>query len=425
MQQRRPFFKVPWHDTSDQPQRVFDRELKQSLRLQSLPCYLRMLAVLVLYLPLLLIAYVQQSLRKKHSAPRRRDFLGVAISPPRDDTQKSALREAVADLGVRHLSIRVNAGERELEDDLAFINEWSDYQVLVTLCFDRRLVCEDLYREHFCRELFYRLPAHACTVQVGNAINRLKWGCSNVDEYLQVAEDIARIAAEFPHIALIGSSVIDFEPAVTLASLIHRRQVRWQACAALLYVDRRGSPYNRQYGLFATEEKIRTVSAMLACSRRCDPRLWITEVNWPLRGHGEWAPTSGQECVDEDSAAQFLEEYCQIAYGTGLVERVYVWQMVARGYGLIDDSEGDLRRRPAYAALQSWLSQGLSKLCSGLFLSSQFATRCLVQGIVLPSCGYQRFPFWHGICVATGVHLHARTTFIRRHAHDYANNSRG
>jgi hypothetical protein len=44
--------------------------------------------------------------------------------------------------------------------------------------------------------------------------------------------------------------------------------------------------------------------------------------------------------------------------GTGLVERVFWWRLIARGYGLISPkSDGSLRRRPAWEALRTLIAQ--------------------------------------------------------------------
>ena len=63
--------------------------------------------------------------------------------------------------------------------------------------------------------------------------------------------------------------------------------------------------------------------------------------------------------VDEETQASYLARYYLLALGTGLVERVFWWQLVARGYGLSHDSgEGELRRRrsfTAFATLQGLL----------------------------------------------------------------------
>jgi len=63
--------------------------------------------------------------------------------------------------------------------------------------------------------------------------------------------------------------------------------------------------------------------------------------------------------VDEQTAADYAVRYCTSLLGSGLVERVYWWQLVARGYGLLVAEDGGLRRRPAFHALSS-LQRGLA-----------------------------------------------------------------
>jgi hypothetical protein len=75
-------------------------------------------------------------------------------------------------------------------------------------------------------------------------------------------------------------------------------------------------------------------------------------MNWPLR-EGPHSPAGRSVSVDEDSQASFLVRYDLLALGTGLVERIYWWQLVARGYGLmVADTDGALHARPSYRALR-------------------------------------------------------------------------
>ncbi len=53
--------------------------------------------------------------------------------------------------------------------------------------------------------------------------------------------------------------------------------------------------------------------------------------------------------VDEETQADYLARYYLLALASGMVERVYWWQLVAKGYGLVDPT--GLRRRPAFHAL--------------------------------------------------------------------------
>jgi hypothetical protein len=89
--------------------------------------------------------------------------------------------------------------------------------------------------------------------------------------------------------------------------------------------------------------------------------LWITEVNWPLKNQGVYSPTGRKECVDEETAAGYLNSYYEDAWQSEFVERVYWWQLIARGYGLIDvNDDNELRYRPAYYQFQKLLTKNLT-----------------------------------------------------------------
>jgi len=71
---------------------------------------------------------------------------------------------------------------------------------------------------------------------------------------------------------------------------------------------------------------------------------------------GPKSPAGRDASVDEERQADYLVRYCLLALGTGLVERAYWWQLVARGYGLVEPTEGrEMRRRPAFAAMAQML----------------------------------------------------------------------
>jgi hypothetical protein len=62
--------------------------------------------------------------------------------------------------------------------------------------------------------------------------------------------------------------------------------------------------------------------------------------------------------VGEEEQANYLVRYYLLALGTGLVERVFWWRLIARGYGLISpESDGSLRRRPAWQALRTLIER--------------------------------------------------------------------
>ena len=187
--------------------------------------------------------------------------------------------------------------------------------------------------------------------QVGQAINRSKWGVWTLREYLRLAETAAEVLRRRPGVELLGPAVIDFELHATAAAVNARRsRVRFDAVASLLYVDRRGAPERTQMG-FDTVGKVTLLKAIAETARHAGAGSWITEVNWPLQ-EGPYAPAGRSVAVDEQTQADYLVRYYLLALGSGLVERVFWWQAVARGYGLLAPEEGKcLRRRPAYRAL--------------------------------------------------------------------------
>ena len=163
-----------------------------------------------------------------------------------------------------------------------------------------------------------------------------------------------RLRSEFPGIRLIAPSLLDFEPLQHIRLYCHHQDFGFDVASSALYVDRRGSPRNTQFGAFDLTNKIRAMAACVATGRRCRKRLWITETNWPLSGVGEASPAADCQ-VDEETYAQYMLEYLEDATATGLVERIYWWQLIAHGYGLIDDASHNYRKRPAFYALKEYM----------------------------------------------------------------------
>ena len=56
--------------------------------------------------------------------------------------------------------------------------------------------------------------------------------------------------------------------------------------------------------------------------------------------------------VDEQTQADFLSRYYLLMLASGMIERVYWWRLVARGYGLMEPRpDGSLRPRPGHRAV--------------------------------------------------------------------------
>lgn len=346
------FFTIPWHVPSDQPYRIGDRALKRRIRWWSLGEYLRTGLTGLVAAPAVAWRVGSMLRGMKPSSQPMQDFAGVAVTPgSAPDAELAAL---VRDLGVRRLLLRVPVWQRDKLDELRrFIDLFPGCEWLVSVIQDRGSVCDPQQWAADLRAIVTRFADRTKEFQIGHAPNRTKWGCLHVGEWFALAEAAQRLRAEIPGLVLAGPAIIDFEPLPAMRALLNGRAFTLDATASLLYVDRRGAPDATQYGWFDLRRKIAFQAAVGSLSARLSSqRIWITEVNWPLAGTGESAPTSGKECVSEEDCAKHLTDYLRIAHGTGLVERVYWWQLVAAGYGLVDPRGGTLRTRPGFAAMQ-------------------------------------------------------------------------
>lgn len=118
-------------------------------------------------------------------------------------------------------------------------------------------------------------------------------------------------------------------------------------------MDRRGAPENPQIA-FALSDKIAWLSTMIWISPKTKHNLHITETNWPITGTAPYAPTSEYECIDEDLYSDFMLRYYFLAFASQQVDSVSWHQLIAPGYGLIDNREG-IKKRLAYTTYKFML----------------------------------------------------------------------
>jgi hypothetical protein len=233
---------------------------------------------------------------------------------------------------------------------------------------DRQAVLNPGQWSTFMVKVLEKIASDVDLVEIGHAVNRVKWGIWGMDDYRRLLGAAVAAASRFPHVRFSGPAAIDFEFPFVVAAL---RQVpsglRFGALSHHLYVDRRGAPENRQ-GRFATLEKLAMARAVASRSPACDDALIVSEVNWPLLGTGVYSPVgspyespgprSNDPSVSEDAYADYMVRYLLIALCSGMAERVYWWRLVARGFGLVDDSdEHNWRERPAYRMLQTLVAR--------------------------------------------------------------------
>jgi len=94
-------------------------------------------------------------------------------------------------------------------------------------------------------------------------------------------------------------------------------------------------------------DKIALLSTMVWLSTKSVHELHITETNWPISGTAPYAPTSEYECVSEELYGDYMLRYYLLAFASQQVNSVSWHQLIAAGYGLVDNREG-LRKREAY-----------------------------------------------------------------------------
>jgi hypothetical protein len=343
-----------WDPYSVQPYKLSESE-KPRTSAQNLLEYGKTAATNLLLSPIVVAKFLSLS---KGTPKTIREIAGISISI--DPEWQDAHIDLIEELGIKHLLIRIPSWHIDkLDQYLAYMSKFKGCDFVVNILQDRNVV-EDLgLWKNQVQSIFDALSPIADTYKIGNAINRSKWGCSHSGQALELflaADQIRR--RDFPSIKLLGSSVIDFEPLITLRTLFNFYQYHYDGCAALMYINRRGSAYGRQYKYFDLEKKLKLTKAILSISNNTDNKLWITETNWPLLDTKPFTPNSGnpRSTVDENTQAEYLKQYLTIAANCGWVERVYWWQLINPGYGLVDHRENRIRKMPSYYAFKALLN---------------------------------------------------------------------
>jgi hypothetical protein len=339
-----------WDKYSDQPYPIKDKAYKKRMRLRHIFSYFPLLLMTLVMFPFALFAmyfFKPKSIDKE-------GFFAMGVEKHKGKAQKDLIEE----LGVKHLLIRMPLWEiHDIDEYVAFAKSFGeDKEILLNILQDREHIEDKALLDKDIRIIFEKFSPFVKEFQIGSAINRSKWGFFSMDEYLLWFEDIQKIRDSIdPKLRLIGSAVIDFEFHYTIRTLFHLYKVRYDTFSSLLYVDRRGSPLNTQMGIFNTKTKINMLYALVRLSGKTSNDIYLTEVNWPLQGTAPYAPTSEAECVSEADYAHYMLEYHRIALESGKIKRVYWHQLIASGYGLVDNRGGTLRKMPSFDCYQKML----------------------------------------------------------------------
>jgi hypothetical protein len=340
-----------WDALSDQPHLHAGRWEKVAIRFADGPANAAALFAAARAVPRIRRRY-RELARAALATGRPWSEPGIAIRPwPREPAH---LRQALAELGTRRVLLRLHPWEdgaaRAAEIALAQELAADGFQLSFALPQNRDLVRSPARWAAAVEALAAELGPLAEAVQIGQAINRSKWGLWTLREVAALAGPaVAAWRRHAPSALVLGGAVIDFEPHVTAAVANLAALPRTDGLAHLLYVDRRGAPENRQLGFDALGKAL-LLRAMAETGRACGPASWVTEVNWPL-DEGAHSPAGRLVAVDEEAQADYLVRYFLLLLAGGGADRVYWWQLFAKGYGLADPLvDGKPRRRPAFHA---------------------------------------------------------------------------
>jgi hypothetical protein len=358
--------KIVWDRLSDQPHQHAGRLERMAVRVADLPSHLRSAAALAGAAPRILSSY-RRLTAERNRAPFPWPGVGVALRP--DPERGEALLALFDRLGAGQALLRLHPWERDHDAEEALARALAERGVELTFALPqtRELVRDRARWRAAVEELAGRFARYGRAFQIGQAINRSKWGVWHHGEYLDLAADAAAILRRArPDALLLGPAVIDFELHLT-AAVVNRRHptLRFDALSSLLYVDRRGAPERTQLG-FDTVGKVTLAAAIAETARLVGRRRsWVTEVNWPL-AEGPHSPAGRAVAVDEATQADYLARFYLLALGSGYVERVFWWQLAAKGYGLADPlPDGTLRPRPSFAALATIARELAGTTCHG------------------------------------------------------------
>lgn len=342
-----------WNPYADQPHNVAPRGKRFRRHLRFAPGYMSLAAANLRRAVPVLRRYRRLRDRMYRTPARLEDPFGMAVVPSRERAE--AQLEGLGELGISRALFRIPSWEPERLTALAeFVDELSAKGIETTaaLLQNREDVLDPPRWRGFLDETFERFGKRCTGFEIGHAWNRTKWGVWDYREYRSLAA-AAFEAAEGRDVRLLGPAVIDFEFHL-YPPLLGR--LPFDTVTSLLYVDRMGAPENRQAG-WDTSRKTALLRAVVDVCARPETALWVTEVNWPLKGTGRYSPAAGRPNVTEDEQADFLVRYYILALAGGFVERVYWWRLAAPGYGLIDDRDGGWRKRPGFQALAALVSR--------------------------------------------------------------------
>jgi hypothetical protein len=329
-----------WDNYSDQPYQLKDKLFKKRKRKEQFSSLVKtfFIALIILPISIVMIPFV----RRKSIVSS--DFFCLGADYQRD-TQINI--DSIKDLNPQRVLLRLKLWEMDTLNELEDFIKNIDKKITLKILQDREHIEDSKLLNHNLDLIFSKFQDSVDIFEIGTTINRAKWGFFSVNEYAnfyKIAYDLQQ--NKYKNIKLIGSGVIDFEYHFSIHTLFNRTKYRFNGVSSLLYVDRRGAPENMQMG-FALADKIALLNTIVWLSPKSSNELHITETNWPISNTAPYAPTSEHECVSESIYADFMLRYHLLSFASQQVDSLSWHQLVAPGYGLIDNRH-EIRKRHAY-----------------------------------------------------------------------------
>ena len=334
---KKPF---KWDSNSDQPYQLKDKLFKKKMRKKESFSLIKTFLITLVILPISII--MTPFVRRKSISSS--DFFSIGADYQRD-VQINI--DSIKELNPNRVLLRLKLWEMDTLNELEDFIKKIDKKITLKILQDRENIQDSKLLNYNLDLIFSKFQNSVDMFEIGTTINRAKWGFFSVNEYAnfyKVAYDLQQ--NKYKNIKLIGSGVIDFEYHFSIHTLFNLTKYKFNGVSSLLYVDRRGAPENMQMG-FALADKIALLNTIIWLSPKSSNELHITETNWPISNTAPFAPTSEHECVSEDSYADFMLRYHLLSFASQQVDSLSWHQLVAPGYGLIDNRQ-DIRKRSAY-----------------------------------------------------------------------------
>lgn len=337
-----------WDYFSDQPYQISDKDEKKRFKKQNRWKILKTIFLSIFIFPIAIFRLIFPTTKQKIDIS---DFFGIGINLDKGLNQIVLLQE----LDLKNINIRFPLSDMDkISEYINFVTKFKDYKILLTVIQNRENIENlELFSKNI--QLIFREFSKIGVVefQIGNAINRSKWGFFSVTEYLDFYKIAFKVKEDsYPNIKLVGSAVIDFEYYNSIHTLYNFQEIKYDSISSLLYVDRRGAPENRQSVIFNLDKKIELLWNLVRFSNKSANSIYITETNYPIKNRKPYTPTSEFETVSLQDYKMFMVRYFLIAISSQRVERVYWHQLISAGYGLVDNQNNHLKKYPAFNSLK-------------------------------------------------------------------------